>query len=219
MMATTCDRAGLNRTCYNLHTPPNRKAPTVSDPQPQPEPPAINVQFNLTPFTVIGEQRVYDRDGDIMNIAPETLADRVATIVADRVYQQGKDGDGWYDREVVQNAVDRIIEARVIDVLDKRFTPTNRFGDPTGTPTSLGEIIDARLDAWFNEATPGRSDYQRGPTHMQQAIDKFLDGKFTKAVDDAMTVAKKQAIAVVHQSATKVFTDAIAKAASASVPR
>lgn len=174
-----------------------------------PEP--VTVQLAVGVETVIGRTYERDNDGDYIGERDETVGDRVAQIIADRVYQAHKDELYNRDSDRVTAAIDRAIEERVNSVLNNPTTPTDSFGNPKGAPTTLAELIDARLTKWFNDSA-SRDSYNR-VTNLQKIIDGALGHAMTADVNGAIKNAKAEAVAQVHSAAASVFTEIIARAA------
>jgi hypothetical protein len=170
----------------------------------------ITVQFTITPETVIGTHYRQISEDDYAT-EPETLADRVASLVAEKVYREAK--GSWYSRSDIDDAVDKIIAARVVDVLDKQVTPTDAYGNAKGEPTTLAEMIDKRVDTWLKAAHKQDSYGRPQTTNLQAIIDAAVSRAITADVNEAIKAAKAEATRQVQAAASAVFSETIARAA------
>lgn len=171
----------------------------------------ITVQFVLGPDTVIGTRSEYDDDG-YAHQQPETLADRVATLVAHNVYQAHRNGgDAYWDQGKVDAAIDRIIEERAREILNRVLTPTDGFGQPKGEPTTFAELIDKRLGEWFNEATKNRDGYRNGPNNLRALIDEAVGRQLTNDLNEVLKNARAQLLTEFKARSIEAWTEIMAK--------
>lgn len=181
----------------------------MSTPSIVPEP--VQVGFSIDLSTVIGEH--YRQTGeDDWSSTPETLADRVATLIAEKVYREIKNGEGFYRHDEINSAIDKALDDRVAAVLERAVTPTDGFGNPKGEPTTLAEMIDKRMENWLREVKSTDSMSRNRKTNLQAIIDDRVSTALTKDIGKAIEEAKAEAVVQIHAAAATVFTDAIARA-------
>lgn len=179
-----------------------------------PEP--VDVTFTIDLSTVVAHSYRQTGEDDYAQ-TDITLGDRVAEILADRIYQarrHDRDGEYW-SSSAVKEAVDRAITERVEAALVQSVTPTDEFGQPTSAPTTLAQIITKRLAEWFKENAPSRdsySSYGSRRTNLQALIADAVSKGIRDDVAGAVKAAKEQITATLQAEAAKVLADTLARA-------
>ncbi len=176
------------------------------------------VQFNLSLDTVIAVETQYDMEGDYAGSTQVTLGDRIAEMVSRQIAQGLKSEvrQGYYKAvaDKVDAITDEIVAERVRPVIDREFTPTDNFGNATGTPVTLAQMIADRADKWLT--APHKSGgYGDRKTNLQHAIDEAVGLAFKSEVQKAVKQAQDAAVAQVSKQAAEVFGEIIRKAARA----
>lgn len=172
------------------------------------------VHFDLDLNTVIGHESDRNDDGDYVGHVPVTLGDRVAEIIASRLIQQA--GRDWHPSVTAdaKATADRLVEEKFREVLEREFVPTDNYGAPKGSPTTIGELIVSRVEAWVSEPLPRDGYSSTRGTKLQALIDDVVNRKFEAEVKKAVATAQAQATAAVSAKAGEVFAEIIKRAAS-----
>ncbi len=175
-----------------------------------PEP--VDVTFTVDLSTVVGRHHRQISEDDYTT-EDETLGDRIASLVAEKVYRAHKDVWASYERrQEVTEAVDRAIDARVSEALSRPITPTDQYGQPKGEPTTLGEIIDWRLAEWFKAAKADAGYQRQQVSNLDALIEKAVSEGIRKDVDGAVKAARAQIVATLQAEGVKVMTEMLARA-------
>lgn len=141
----------------------------------------------------------------------QIITNGVTRIVADRILA---DRDRY--SSVRKNVEDRIaelvaekVDARITQVLEEPRQPTDTFGNPKGEPTTLNEIILARVDAHLREMTGDSFRSQQRMTRLEriasEAIDRKWDAEVRKSIEEASMQVRKKVAA----RAAEVLTESI----------
>lgn len=163
----------------------------------------------LTVDTIIAKVFEYDEDGDIIGEQGVKLGD----AIRDRLFKAVKDGDGWSDALAARIKTIRGEEIRVAcrDEIQAALTApikqTNGFGESTGAPTTLREMI-------FGEAKKalGRSGsrYDSDKT----LIEKVISVEIQKALLAEVKPILDQAKADIGVAVNQITADILAGVAS-----
>ena len=178
----------------------------------------MTLTWTVDMTTVIGMRWEWDQDGESRHEVKETLGDRVAELLADRIYQARRHDDEYWSSRAVKEAVDRAISERVEAAMTRSVTPTDEFGQPKGAPTTMGDIITGRLSAWFKENAPSRdsySSYGSRQTNLQALLDDAVKKGIREDADKAVKAAKAEIVSVLQKQAAQVMTEMMARAVGA----
>lgn len=179
----------------------------------------MTLTWTVDMTTVIGMRWEWDQDGETSHEVKETLGDRVAEILADRIYQARRHDDSEYwTSQAVKEAVDRAISERVEAAMSRSVTPTDEFGQPKGALTTMGDIITGRLAAWFKENAPSRDSYNSygsRTTNLQALLDDAVKKGIREDADKAVKAAKAEIVSVLQKQAVQVMTETMARAVGA----
>lgn len=177
-------------------------------------PDPIDVTFTVDLSTVVAHSYRQTGEDDYAQ-TDITLGERVAEILADRIYQARRHDDhAYWSSSAVKEAVDRAISERVEAAMGRSVTPTDEFGQPKGEPTTMGQIISDRLSAWFKENAPNRDSYgyKSGRTNIQVLLDPLGNRIREEDVDGAIKAARAQLVATLQAEAAKVLAETLARA-------
>lgn len=174
----------------------------------------ITVTMNIDLTTEVGTHYTQVGEDDYRN-EPETLGDRVAHLLAEKVYQQAKSSlaDTWpATNHRYGDAIDKAIEERVAAELARPVTPTDGYGHPKGEPTTLGEVIDQRIAQWLSQRT-GDSFSNNRTTNLQKLINDAVGAALTRDINGAIDAAKLEVTAAVKAQAAQVLAETLTRAA------
>lgn len=173
----------------------------------------ITVTMAIDLSTVVGQHYV-QRGEDDYGTEPETLGDRVAAVVAEKVYQAGKREDAWPSTsQLYAEAINRAVEERVAAEMNRSVTPTDSYGSPKGAPTTLGEIIDQRIATWLKQPAGDSWNGRGSESNLQKLINAAVGSALTRDVNGAIESAKVQVTAAVKAQAAQVLAETLTRAA------
>jgi hypothetical protein len=187
-----------------------REDPPMSD-TPKTVDDTVTFAFDLN--TIVGYEPDHTADGEYAGTVPVTLADRVAEIIASRLVSQA--GREWHPRVSVKadEVADRLVEQKFRDVLEREFVPTDQYGQSKGEPTTIGEVIGKRADAWLREKRSGNNYDRSSKTNLQHLIDEAVGRTFKAELQKSVKAAQDAAVAEVSRQAADVFAEIIRRAA------
>jgi len=178
------------------------------DPEPREQPKwveqSVTAKFELTLDTVLGTRE----DGPYT--VGDAIIDAAARQLANEAKHQAATGHGYYRRvhEKVESALDEKAAELIDQLWEREVTKSDRFGKATGEPLSLEAWAAERIEKWLN--APQGDGYGRTPTsRVQQAVEKVLDRRLSKELEQAIDGAKMQALAAVTEVAEKHLTAAL----------
>lgn len=166
------------------------------------------MQINVT---VDGIEAV-DLNTPVVNVGTEdevTLAD----VIADRavrtlVYEDQRD----LRRRITEIRDEEIREAvkpTVLGAIDVAIQETNRWGEPTGEPTSLRELILKEAKELLNRPV---DNYHREKGTVLQSVVRDAVSKTLRAELDAVLKAEKEkVVAAVRAQAAELIAEAVKK--------
>lgn len=156
----------------------------------------------------------YDEDGDPIQSAA-TVEDVVLDMVAEKIVGSVmREGYDW--RRVLQERVNRVrdeaILARVLpDIEAALATPvrrTNSYGEPTGEPTSMRDVIVSTVEKWLT--SPSGDSYDRNRlTKPQKFIAEHVDRVLQKEMKVAVDAAKAEVLAAVQAKGAELIAKTI----------
>ena len=159
---------------------------------------------------VIGRTRPYDEDEVSEEI---TVLDAVIDRAAKDLLR-----DVSYDvkREITTAAGKAAKEqaaAAIIEVMAGPIQPTNHFGEPSGQPTSLRELVSAEVTAWLRK-TPNRNSgaYERDQPPFVQWLREVVDKALREELKAPVAEAKKAAVDRVRDQAADLVAAAVQEA-------
>ncbi|MFE2346436.1 hypothetical protein [Kitasatospora cineracea] len=166
----------------------------------------------ITLTTVIGDIVEYDEDGDANVVGHKTVADLVAAQIVDRLV---KDRDVWPSlRERVTQIRDEEIRTRIAPSIEaavnKPIRKTNAYGEPTGSETTLSELIVVEAQKFL---TKNVDDYnrQRG-TVIGQMIAAEVKRVFEQEIAEAVKKVRETVAEQIGTTASSQITAAAMKA-------
>lgn len=163
----------------------------------------------LTVDTVIAKVFEYDEEGDITGEQGVKLGD----AIRDRLFKAVKDGNGWSDvlTQRIKAIRDEEIRVACRDEIQAALTTpikqTNSFGESTGAPTTLREMILAEAKKALGRSG---SRYDSDKT----LIEKVISVEVQKALTAEVKPILDQAKADVNVAASKIVADILADVAS-----
>lgn len=182
-----------------------------------PHHPEIKLEMDISLDTLIGAEVTQGEDGPEYNGGfrlGDLVADLLAVRLAEQAGRQARDAMGYGEiRARIESAIDRLVEAKLDDLIEREVMPTDGFGKPTGEPTTLAEQIMKQAAAWFSKPASDRVPGTR-QTNLEALVAKVVDRRVTdelkKVVQQAVADAKEQVQAVI----ARMFADEAAKAVS-----
>ena len=120
-------------------------------------------------------------------------------------------------RESIQDKIDKIVTEKIEAVFSMPFQPVNRFGEKTGTETTIKELIaneatnywTARVDPSTGK-TPDRyaSDHtERAVFYARKVMTEFYDKELVKIVKKMAEDLKNRIPETIGQEITKTVTN------------
>lgn len=165
----------------------------------------VNVE-NVDLNSIVGEHYTQVGEDDYAR-TPQTLGQAVAVEIAKKLEQER---DGWQSltqRIAAERAtqVQEQVKAVVAAAIVAEVQPTNGYGQPTGTPTSLTDLI---MEA-VGKALHKRTDYDRRPTLLQKVIAEEVEKALKKELTDAIADEKAKVVAAVRAKAAELIATAV----------
>lgn len=165
----------------------------------------INID-ELTVNSVIAQTWERDEEGEIVGERGVRLGD----AIVDHLVKAIRNGDGWNDdlKSRIAKIRDEEIRIRVRDELEAALTipiaATNQFGEKTGAPTTLRQMI-------FDQAAKalGRSGsrYESDKTLMEKIVSSEVEKALTAEVKPIVDQAKKDVKMNAERIATSILAD------------
>lgn len=160
----------------------------------------------------------YDEDGEPIQQAIEledVLIGLVANKLVDRLVSQRGNWDGAV-RERVNQVRDEVIVERITPLIDDALAaavqPTNRFGEPSGEPTTLRSVIVQEATAWLTKPT-GDSFTRSAKTNVAKLIADEVDRALGRELKTALDQAKADVTAAVKAKGAEVLAQTITEMA------
>lgn len=147
---------------------------------------------DVTLATVVDEITEYDSEGYRAGREPVTIAD----LVADRIFAALKSDSGWPElrnqymdvrREALRDQLAPIIE----QVMAEPFRKTNSYGEPTGQPVTLRELVIAEVRNVMNSPADKYASPSKGSV-IEQAVRKEVKALFDKEIGEAVATLQKE---------------------------
>lgn len=156
--------------------------------------PVIKVTIDeLTMDSIVGP--VYDGDEWVGNRG--TLGREVALLVAERI----AGGKTEEYAALVRRATavrDEELRARLVPLIEQglsaSFQRTTHYGEPAGPQVTMREIIMDELKKALTQPVGTAYDYSGNSKHtlVQKIVAEMVKAEFTKIIQDAVQVAKKE---------------------------
>lgn len=158
----------------------------------------------------------YDEEGDPIQ-SPSTVEDVVLGLVADKLvatlFREGYDWRGNLTRRVASIRDEQIAAAVRPDVeaaLAGTVQKTNSYGDPVGEPTTMRDLIVARVDEWLKSSDRDSFRNPKGLTKPQAIIAEQVDKVLAKEMKAAVDAAKAEVVAAVQAKGAELLAQTIA---------
>lgn len=174
---------------------------------------AVPITITIDPTELLKASNIvtgYDEDGgpvyssDTANAIVEAIARRAVT--RDNV-------STWAVSESVKKAIDARIAVLVDEALTARWTPTTRYGQPTGAETSLEDEIRRELKRWLTHQ-PSNDRYDRDKTPcLQTYLAATVDSVAKKDMDEALKSARQEVTLRLKDQAASALADTIQRIA------
>jgi len=182
----------------------------------------IEVTLSLDLDKHLASLKGYDSEGDPIE-APTTVEAVVLGMAADRLIEQmARSGYDWRSdlaRRVASVRDDMIAAALRPDVEAALLAPvqkTSNYGDPLGAPTTVRDLIVAKVEEWLTSANRDSYKNPRGLTKPQEIIAGEVDRAMGKEMKDAIDAAKAEVVAAVQAKGAEIMAQTIAKLAGGS---
>ena len=178
----------------------------------------LTIDFSLPLDADISGAPIVDSEGDLIghekNTVLDAVLDRAARLVADHVVgsiaSYGNSYSGGVSNlfhQFVEPRINRVFDEEVKKALNNLVTPKAGWGQPEPTPVPLEEWIASKVDSWLKSAEIG--SYRDGASRLEKAVATMTDRQMQKALDEAMSTAKQQALAAFSSVAEMKLTDAL----------
>lgn len=104
-----------------------------------------------------------------------------------------------------------LVRPQIEEALERSFTRTNSFGEPTGETTTLREVIVEEAKRWLTK--PGDGFSRRGETNVQHLINQEVDRALTSELKAAIQDARHEVTEAVKAKGAEVLTETIKRLA------
>ena len=160
--------------------------------------------------------------GMTLKIDLQYQADQIAGAVVERAAQLMLERLQSSVENDVRNLVRPVVEAKVNEIvaaaLARRFTPVNGFGEPTGGPTTIGEILADKAETFLGDVVDvstgratSRNSYVTTCTRAEYVIKQLYEAEFNRKVEGQVKDLVKQAGEKARLSVAKAIVDSLAK--------
>jgi hypothetical protein len=155
--------------------------------------------------TPIGERPIQVGEDEWIRDAV-TLGDAVAERIANRLMRE-EEYRPLKQRvlEIRDNEVREQVKPVVARAIEASVQPTNSYGQPTGEPVTLTDVIVREAKELLNK----RSDYGRGPTFLEGVIRDAVGVALQKELAAAIAEEKAKVVAVIRAKAAELIAEAI----------
>lgn len=154
----------------------------------------------------------FGRADDEFNLADAIVAEAARQAI------DANDGLRFAVRDRIELLTDEALRARITPMIEEALAgaiqKTNSFGERKGEPTTLREVIVAKVEKWLRDPDPdARSPIGGGkrPTRIETLIAKEVDRTIRADLNDAMNAARAQVVAGVKDKAAEVIAETIAR--------
>jgi len=157
--------------------------------------------------TPVETRYLYDADGE-----REECEVTLGHLVADRVTAALRQDDSWGGvkkrfLDIRDEEIRAAVQPIVAEALAGPIQKTNGYGEPTGTATSIRELIMEEASALL---TKPADSYGRGrETVLQQFVRKEISVAFTKELAAVVAEEKAKVVAAVRAKAADLIADAV----------
>ena len=178
----------------------------------------LTIDFSLPLDADISAGPIVDDEGNIIghekNTIIDAVLDRAARLVADhvvgRIASYGDSYSGGVSKlfhQLVEPRINQVFDEEVKKALNNLVTPKTGWGQPEPTPVPLAEWIASKVDSWLKSAENG--SYRDSTSRLEKAVATVTDRQMQKALDEAMSTAKEQALAAFSSVAETKLTEAL----------
>ncbi len=173
--------------------------------------------LTVTWDTVIGSRHVgYDPDSG-PEVEPVSLGEMVVAGVVERLVAEIKrDADGFgyrgavtAAREAASAAVQEQASTLVSEALSGEIRRTNTYGEPTGEPTTLRDLIRADVAKYLNEKVPERGYGGDRRGGFRELLQHEVDEAMNKELRAAIREAREQVVVKVQEKAAQLIGEAV----------
>ena len=171
----------------------------------------MNITVNVDSVdltSVVGDVRRYDEDSDSYHLEGQTLADLVVEKIAKRV--QESDAYPGLKNRVAEIRVEEIrarVAAEVEAVMADPVRQTNHYGEPTGTTTTMRELILAEAKKFLSQPVDAYSR-DKGTVlqaWLRQEVEKTIKTELAAVLADE----KAKVVAAVRAQASTLIAEAV----------
>lgn len=157
--------------------------------------------------TPIETRTRHDEEGD-----PEEYEVTLGHLIADKVTAALKKDDSWGGikkrfLEIRDEEIREAVKPIVKDAIERPIVKTNTYGEPTGTTTTLTEVIVAEANKLLSE----RDGYggHRGATFTQKIANEAVGRAFESELAKVLADEKAKVVAAVRAKAADLIADAV----------
>lgn len=155
--------------------------------------------------TVIGEHRIYDDESEEYRTEPMTLGAAISRQIFADLRKEKRYGEIQQQvttirQDEIREQIKPIVEAAIATP----FGQTNTFGEPTGNPTTLRELIVKEVQEYL-----GKRDRYSEPTTVQKFIAAEVHKALTAELLAAIADEKAKVVAAVRAKAAELIADAV----------
>lgn len=132
-------------------------------------------------------------DGNIDELVKEEVVSGIVSRISSNIQEQIVKTAQERISEKVSSQLDEQVNKITEQLLNKRFTLTDKWGDVVEAETSVIDQLKKRLDNFMEEKVDkeGRTGtYQANKTRLDYLIEKNIDYRFKSAIDSAVKAIK-----------------------------
>jgi hypothetical protein len=166
----------------------------------------------------------YESDGTPIEGAfpvDRTFADVVAELAAHALVadlKRDSEHYGGLKRQVAELRVEMIraaLEPTITAALEGSVQPTDRWGEPTGEPTTLRAMVMAEVNRALTKPEHRSGVNRDGETLVQRVIREQVTSVLAKELAEAAAIAKAEVKGAVATSAAQAIAEAVVKGVTA----
>lgn len=155
----------------------------------------------------------------VLGLTQEDLAERVTEQLVDGIREETRKRIDALVSQRCLTIIDQAIANAVGNVLDLQYTPMDSWGEPSGKPSTLREVIKEKAVNWLGDMV---TDQGKTITdHRNHYGDKHNRAQWmvNKACKDAVDAIAKQQIGQVTEEAKKQVQAMVSKLVAENVLR
>ena len=178
----------------------------------------FKIELDLDFDSIIGERHYEDGEFGVQpnSVEPYRFGDMIVSEVARQLTRTLTDEIRSDLRRQVKERTTALIDERlapmVDDILAGPIQLTNAYGEPSGKPVSMRDLVLERVSKHLTR-TSNRSSYDKTP--FDKALDETTAAAVSKELADEVKAARDEIRTKIRATASSVLADAIVKGVTA----